>query len=72
MASAADLVAFMDQHYSNLTAEQEERVREIQACEMASERRKHALRVVLLKCFLEKDVHNFLLCLNEGGMIISF
>lgn len=29
--SAADMVAFMDQHYSNLTAEQEERVREMQA-----------------------------------------
>ena len=31
VTSAADLVAFMDQHYSNLTAEQEERVREMQA-----------------------------------------
>ena len=29
--SAADLVTFMDQHYTNLTAEQELRVREMQA-----------------------------------------
>ena len=31
VTSAADIVAFMDQHYSNLTAEQEERVRDMQA-----------------------------------------
>jgi hypothetical protein len=31
VSGAADMVAFMDQHYQNLTAEQEERVREMQA-----------------------------------------
>ena len=31
VTSAADMVTFMDQHYTNLTAEQEERVKEMQA-----------------------------------------
>lgn len=31
VSGAADMVAFMDQHYQNLTAEQEERVREMHA-----------------------------------------